>query len=300
MNDNANSRRPDAAFADISNVLQQIFQRGLGLICAPGLLSRLAQARDHSEFGAALQELLTRLRAELDNSIQQWRDQVARLQQPDGFLGLLQTQLAQLNPAALGAFATSGFPNHGAALPPLGMFQDKIRQLEAGSAAMLGLQTAVDDFAKQLRRIGEGALAELAAALRQDSERELGLRDLYQIWLVANETAYERVLGSEDYAASLGRLINASAELARLTQTAVDDMLEALKLPSARERTAMLWRLHQMRREQRMTREAARETHSLRQELAELRAELEQLRRAAKPAARRARSPRRREAGHAD
>lgn len=266
MNHNAEavSRHRTPALAGIANVLQLIFQRGMDLISDAGLLSRLAAASTPGEFEQALETLRQRFEPELDDIVRRWLEQTAATLL--SWQGLITAVGAGLDPRA------------NPPAQPLGPLQHKRRQLDAGNAALAALRDAQLEFAGQLRLIAGNAIAGFGAALQSQDDRELGLRELFDLWLEASEAAFEPVLHSDDYSASLGRLVNAAADALRVLQRVRDEALEALRLPSPRELAAMQQRMQQLRREQRAMQQALADAQAWRQELTELRAELARLR----------------------
>lgn len=247
--------------ADLTAILDRLFQEGQRVLADFAALAEQPVAD-----GDMTEDVLERLREQsrryFEDMKRQWQDQA----QP--WIAMLRAW-AQLSDGATPAelmmapMAWWRPTDHNAASSA----SDTSRQHRVEAAAA-ELAAARDDYLAQLQQAAEGAIERFAVALRA-LDSPPSLRQLYQLWLTAAESAYEEVLASEEFAQATGRLTNAWSELLLILQEDLDGMLRSTGLPTRRELTETQAQIHELRREQR------RRERELRADLDALRARLD-------------------------
>lgn len=101
------------------------------------------------------------------------------------------------------------------------------------------------------------------------------LRKLYDLWIDASEEVYGEYATSEEYTRLYGRMVNAMMAAKQQSALLVDEVLEAMNIPTRNELNTVHRRVHDLRRE----------NHALRAELAQIRELLESKGSKAAPAA---------------
>lgn len=274
MNDYTNGRW-SGPFPDFASLLSQLFQQN-----RQAFEQTPSGAGEPDDAGLDVDALLEQLKAQADLGFEQLQEQVRSLQVPHEAMLAAAYQLGTAQSATQAQLeALERFWPHAALLPKLGLFQQRQDRLEAAAAALAQLRRAQDNYLALLRRMTHDAIDEFHRRLSDLDGQAVGLKQLYELWLTAGESAYEQSLGSDAYARSLGELANTGAEVNRHLQEGLDEFLQTLNLPTRREMNSTQQRLQELRRRQYAAeRVDAGELAGLRAEMAEMRRQLEELR----------------------
>ena len=168
-------------------------------------------------------------------------------------------------------------------LPKLGLLQHRQIEVERAVDALEKFRVAYLEYLGILESVTLEILdrwtTELVARTF-DEDESTGLHSLYELWIEIGESAYERALGTEEYADTLSAMINAAMEVLRSTQAMIDTLTTLFNLPNRRDLISTQRRLHELRRRhfQLSDELEAADAESLRREVASLRKEVDALR----------------------
>ncbi|GEM_PF-3133774 len=259
-------RDPFRAFWTTTNELL------IGQQLAPLLeVVREAAARERTPDPAAMHQALAPLRAQLDQTFQQftrtldWARPLHQAMQPDG------PDDASPPPAWLRPWLDLV----SARLGPWHEQQARQQQLiEAG----LDYQAALADYTKQVRQSALEALDRLVDNLATTPLEAIDMHQLEARYLEAAEQAWEARIATTAYRQAFASVSNAGLAYTRSLQTHLDHWLGLLDLPTRRGLQSTQRRLHELRRAHRaLATEMDADVAGLRDEVRSLREEVRRL-----------------------
>ena len=177
-------------------------------------------------------------------------------------------------------------------VPGLGYTRESQEQSLKSIRLWSKYQSALQDFNNASSRIAFQALEKLRETITQLGQQDKNissLRQIYDLWIDANESAYAEFIGSKEYPPLYGALVNSLAEYQRHTQQIVDQLLEAMNIPTQKEIDTLKKRQQELRREihpaGRQTKPDDRQIKQLAHRLEQLTGRLEAIESAAKSGA---------------
>lgn len=163
------------------------------------------------------------------------------------------------------------------AIPGLGMTRELQDKLQRALQAWTEYQHQSRHYNAVFTRLGKEALDRLQQDImkKADSgEKISSLKQIYNMWIDANEDVFAEFAFTDEYARLYGDLVNALTAFRRQSNELSDDLLALVNVPTSAGVNTVTRRQHQMRNELRSSRELQRQTVA---ELDEVRAELQKL-----------------------
>jgi class III poly(R)-hydroxyalkanoic acid synthase PhaE subunit len=172
-------------------------------------------------------------------------------------------------------------------VPSVGYTREWQEQIQQAGKLWLEYQQAQEEYAEIFRRLGTHTVDRFGEKLRELSQKGnaiTGLKAFYDLWVDCAEDVYAELTGTDDYAKLNARLVNTLMAWKRHGHQMVDEMLDALSMPTREEVDTLHKRMQQLRRETKNLQisqvnvsapkleELLSQIQSLRQEVAELRA----------------------------
>lgn len=122
-----------------------------------------------------------------------------------------------------------------------------------------------------LAKLALDRLAEKITTLAEAGGKITSLKQIYALWIDANEEVFAQFAYNEDYSKLYGELVNSLMSFRRQANEVLDEILSLLNLPTLKSMNTVHQRQHQMGNELRSGREIQRR---IEQDLAALRVEL--------------------------
>ena len=143
-------------------------------------------------------------------------------------------------------------------MPGVGYSRESQEQYQQLGRLVLDYQKAMQDYAIALSKVGVKSTDRFQEKLNETTasdEPVTSLRAFYDLWVDACEEVYGEYAMSDEYSEMYGEMVNALMAVKRQGSLLVDEMLEAMNMPTHREINTLHQRLHAMRREYRALRE---------------------------------------------
>ena len=169
-------------------------------------------------------------------------------------------------------------------VPGIGYTRESQEQYLQGIRLWSDYQNALNDFNNACSRVGVQAMEYLRERMIQLGEKDKGitsLRQIYDLWVDANEQAYAEFFYSEEYTCLYGALVNSLMHYKQHNQRMINEFLATMNIPTqqgvntVKERQQDLRRgLHsvkqQLKRDNEQIRQLADQFELLRNQIKEL------------------------------
>jgi class III poly(R)-hydroxyalkanoic acid synthase PhaE subunit len=146
----------------------------------------------------------------------------------------------------------TGRMNEFLSAPGVGYTRERQEQLQTQAKLLLDYQNAYQDYAAGYAKIGLQSVERLEAVLKaqsKDNKSVTGMRELYDLWVDCCEDAYGEHVSTDEYAELHGRLVNRLMALKQHSREMIDQLLDAIGIPTRRETNTLHRRLQEVRRE---------------------------------------------------
>lgn len=142
------------------------------------------------------------------------------------------------------------------AMPSIGYTresQDKYKKL---NRLMLAYQKALHDYNVAMAKVTMEALTAFqhdAMTAMNEADSALSFKDLHNIWTQAAERVYGAYVMTEDYTEMYGSLVNKMMAVKQQTARIMDEMFEAMNIPTRKEMNTLNKRVQEVRRQSDIT-----------------------------------------------
>ena len=137
-------------------------------------------------------------------------------------------------------------------VPGIGYTRESQEQVQEGLRLWANYQRSAHEYHVQLSKVGVEALdlmKQRILKMADDGEQLNSLREVYDLWVECNESAYADFVMSEEYSRLYGKLVNDLMALTRHGQGFMDETMSALGMPTRKSMATMQKRQQELRRE---------------------------------------------------
>lgn len=218
--------------------------------------------------------------AEVGQSADDWQEALDRhFEEMKGYLGQSQTDMGHMLSGMFGAWqlpmdtmqrtmsSSSVFPgdflqgfkpdvekvtDKFLSVPGIGYTRESQEQVQKGLRLLANYQRSAHEYHTELGKVGLNALDIMKQRILEmaDKGEEINsLREVYDLWVDCNESAYADFARSEEYSRLYGKLVNDLMALKRHGQGMMDETMSALGMPTRKGMATMQKRQQEMRRE---------------------------------------------------
>ncbi len=174
-------------------------------------------------------------------------------------------------------------------VPGIGYTRESQEQHLNGIRLWSEYQKASNEFNTANSRVGVKALEQLKIKifkLAEENNNISSLREIYDLWVDANEDAYAEFVNSDEYTHLYGAMVNSLMKFKQHNQKTVDESLSALNIPTQKGVDTVKQRQQELRRELFVTRIKLKNDHEqiaqLNKEISVLKEEVKKLKGGAK------------------
>ncbi|MCG8378759.1 MAG: class III poly(R)-hydroxyalkanoic acid synthase subunit PhaE [Proteobacteria bacterium] len=136
-------------------------------------------------------------------------------------------------------------------VPGIGYTRESQEAYLNGIRLWTDYQNALNDFNSANSRVGIQALEQLQKkifALAEEGKEITSLRQIYDLWVDANEDAYAKFAYSKEYRKLYGELVNRLMKYKQYNQQIIDESLAAMNIPTRRGFDTLKERQQELRR----------------------------------------------------
>ncbi|NCO04169.1 MAG: hypothetical protein GW903_08265 [Alphaproteobacteria bacterium] len=133
------------------------------------------------------------------------------------------------------------------AMPSLGYNRKSQDEYKKFIALMMSYQKTTNDYNKAMGKVGLEALAAFQLKLVQEmnkEEKNLSLKDIYDLWTMAAEEVYGAYVVTEAYTVLYGQMINSMMALKQQASLMMDGVLESMNIPTRTEVDTLSKKVH--------------------------------------------------------
>ena len=149
-------------------------------------------------------------------------------------------------------------------VPGVGYTRESQEQHLKGIRLWSEYQKASNEFNTANSRVGVKALEQLKIKIFKFAEEDKkisSLREIYDLWVDANEDAYAEFVYSDEYTHLYGAMVNSLMKFKQHNQKTVDESLSALNIPTQKGVDTVKQRQQELRRELFVTRQKLKNDH---------------------------------------
>ncbi len=175
-------------------------------------------------------------------------------------------------------------------VPGIGYSRESQEKFLTGIRIWSEYQKALNEFNNANSRVGIKALEQLKIKifnLAEEDKNISSLREIYDLWVDANEDAYAEFVYSDEYRHLYGALVNSLMKFKQHNQQTVDESLSSLNIPTQKGVDTVKQRQQELRRELFITRQKLKNDHEqikqLNKEVGVLNEEFKKLKSGTKP-----------------
>ena len=161
-------------------------------------------------------------------------------------------------------------------VPGIGYTRESQEQLQEGIRLWNIYQQTANEYLHALSKVGLDALESMRQKILEMAASDKvihSLRDIYDLWVDANEKAYADFVNTDEYSELYGRMTNALMAVKKHNRNFIDEMLASLNMPTRRGMNTMLKRQQEIRRENISARKKIKQLEKDQQKLFDLLAE---------------------------
>lgn len=137
-------------------------------------------------------------------------------------------------------------------VPGIGYTRESQEQAQTGARLWLRYQCTFNEYQAELGKMAVQALDHMKACIMDKADKGetiTSLREIYNLWVDCNESAYAEYVIRDEYSEIYGRLVNDLMAIKQHGRHFMDSMMSALSMPSRKEINTMQKRQQQNRRE---------------------------------------------------
>lgn len=137
-------------------------------------------------------------------------------------------------------------------VPGIGYTRESQEQVQNGLRLWIRYQSTLNEYQAEFGKVAVKALDHMKACIMDKAEKGetiSTLRDIYDLWVDCNESAYAEYASSDEYSEIYGRLVNDLMAVKHHGRHFMDSMMSSLSMPSRKEINTMQQRQQQNRRE---------------------------------------------------
>ncbi|MDZ7736851.1 MAG: class III poly(R)-hydroxyalkanoic acid synthase subunit PhaE [Gammaproteobacteria bacterium] len=136
-------------------------------------------------------------------------------------------------------------------VPGIGYSRESQEQVQNGLRLLANYQRSSHEYHVQLGKVGIDALdimKQRILEMAENGEEINSLREVYDLWVDCNESAYADYVKSEEYSRLYGKLVNDLMALKRHGQGIMDETMSALGMPTRKGMATVQKRQQELRR----------------------------------------------------
>lgn len=201
----------------------------------------------------------------------------------------MKSMLGNANSDVQNAFTNSAFMNGGfdndyfktaeitaaidkfLSIPGVGPDREVQAQIQEGVKLLAEYQQVSNEYNAVMNKVGVEALEAMRVRIIQMAEQDKqinSLREIYDLWVDCNESAYAQLVYTDEYSELYGRLTNALLAVKQHNGKVMDKILGKLNMPTRQGMNTVLQRVQEMKRTQS---KSASRINALEDEILELR-----------------------------
>jgi polyhydroxyalkanoate synthase subunit PhaE len=142
--------------------------------------------------------------------------------------------------------------DHFLSVPGIGYTRESQEQVQNGLRLWIRYQSTLNEYQAELGKVVVRALDHMKACIMDRAEKQetiSSLREIYDLWVDCNESAYAEYVSSDEYSEIYGRLVNDLIAVKQHGRHYMDSVMSSLSMPSRKEINTMQKRQQQNRRE---------------------------------------------------